>query len=372
LANDRDELIALRRLAELEAKAGGASAAPERDVLKEAAPYYLGPAGTPRAARDILKGVDEFTTKVGYGAGGLATDAASMAFGAEPETAAKVGVAANMAAQGLTGAAIGSVVRAPGMMMNAGRRWMRSAVKPSPQDRKSGEAAKAIETMLQKDINATGGSMADARSRVGALEDDIRNVLANSPELGNRQNVTKAIGKVLDDIKLNPNVISETADVNTALAKFMAHPELAQYGDQIPVSVMNKMKQAFYKSVGDKKMTPGYQVTMEDKANKALAHGMREEVGAKVPAIVPSLAEQSELLRVLKVAGPQVEREGNKNIIGLGSLAPRLEQVAVWMLDRYPWFKSYVGRQLYHNQRLPQELATGAVIAESGLRQKQE
>ena len=211
-----------------------------------------------------------------------------------------------------------------------------------------------------------------ASARVGSLEDDLQAVLDKSPELASRPKVVEAVGKVIDDIKMNPNVVNETDDVNATIARFMNHPALKPYGDQIPLSVMNRMKQAFYKSVGDKKYTPGYQLTMEDKTNKALAHGMRAEVAEKAPQTVPTLAEQSELLNVLKVAGPNAERRAYNMAVGLGSLSPRLINAAVWMLDRYPWFKSYLARQAYHNPRLPQEIATAGVITQAGARQQQE
>ena len=71
--------------------------------------------------------------------------------------------------------------------------------------------------------------------------------------------------------------------------------------------------------------------------------------------------EQSELLNFIKVAGPQAAREGNKNIIGMGVIAPNLERTLIWMVDRYPWFKSYLAKTMYAGkERIPAEIGFAA------------
>src|SRR5690349_21785167 len=145
----------------------------ETDTLKEAAPYYLGPAGTLRAGRDLLKTVDDITTRVGYGTGGFATDLATK-MGASPETAATTGVVANMAGQGAVSAGLGQLIRAPALLEKGARTLMQSAVKPSLEARRSGRAADAITTMLERNIPATEAGRDMLKTRVADLEDNIQ------------------------------------------------------------------------------------------------------------------------------------------------------------------------------------------------------
>jgi hypothetical protein len=168
---------------------------------------------------------------------------------------------------------------------------------------------------------------------------------------------------------LNLDRAKNIDDIQAAFEKFWNHAAIKDL-NQIPVSLANKMKQAFYKELSERAYQTGVNLAASDKAQKALAKGLRVEVGKAEPAVVPSLKEQSELINVVKVMGPQVAREGNKNILGLGVLAPRLEQVAVWMLDRYPWFKGFLAQTMNSGkEQIPATAArvvTGAGAATQG------
>ena len=113
----------------------------------------------------------------------------------------------------------------------------------------------------------------------------------------------------------------------------------------------------------DKGYLAGQAISAEDKGIKSLAGGLRKEVGIAEPTVLPSMKEQSELINVLKVAGPQVSREGNKNIVGLGWLSPSMARTMGFMLDRYPWFKSYAAQQLHVVPEALPGLVSGAATA---------
>jgi len=223
--------------------------------------------------------------------------------------------------------------------------------------------------MLEKNIPATEAGLEATRAKVSSLETNIQDILTNSPATVDKAKVGEAVNKALGDVKLNLNAVNDKKDIQKALDDFLSHPELKQYAQDIPVSVANKLKQAFYKELSGKVYQPGQSISAYDKGEKSLAAGLRSEVLAAEPKIAPSLNEQSELLNVLKVAGPQVGREGNKNIVGFGWLSPSMERTAMWMLDRYPWFKSYLAQTLHSGaERIPAAVGAGLVGAEQQMR----
>lgn len=339
-------------------------AAPKADPLAAAAPYYLGPAGTPRAVRDITHKFDELVQRGAYKAGGVATDIATY-LGASPETAAKVGFANNVGIQAIPALLGGRAATAAAPALESAAKWlMQSSVKPGLAARESGDAARAINTMLEKGINATGGGLEAVQSRVSSLEDSIQNVLKMSPATVNKEKVASYIKSAADDAL---NTIKEPRNlqqVQKARNDFSNNLNSIRDVENIPVSVANNIKQRFYKELDERASAyeKGAALTSYDKGQKAIAGGLRAEIGEAVPAVVPSLKEQSELLNVLKVAGPQVRREGNKNPVGLGWLSPSMERTAAWMLDRYPWFKSMLARGLYSgSEAIPQAGASAGL-----------
>lgn len=311
---------------------------------------------------EVLNTANNMLSAGAYKAGGAVTDFAASS-GAPAPLAAGLGTAANVGLQAipaLVGAPAGKLLTPA--IKGLGERFMQSAVKPGIAARTSGDWAKARAIMFDKDINATQGAMEAMKAKVTDLEVAIQSILENSPGVVNKAKVAKAAETAMGDVKLNLNVVDNLADIDKAVQKFINHPALQQYGNDIPVAVANRMKQAFYKELKSRAYVPGQALSAEDKAQKSMAAGLRSEVGAAEPAVVPNLNEQSDLLKVLKVVGPQIGREGNKNIIGLGILSPTMERTFLWMLDRYPWFKSTVARGLYSNAESIPQAAVGAGI----------
>lgn len=323
-----------------------------------------GPLGAIAGAVREVGGIqDETIGKAAYKAGGAVTDIASQA-GLPPEAAAGAGYLTNVGIQAVpavVGGKAASMGFAPVMQQGA-RRLMQSSIKPNAAARESGDSAKAIETMLQKGINATEGGMEATQTKVSALENKLQSILNQSPAMVDPLKAADNITKAVKAVGLNLERAKNISDIEKVYTKFINHEAIKDLGE-IPVSLANKMKQAFYRELKDKAFVPGADLTASAKAQKALAEGLKQEVAAAEPAVIPTLAEQSELLNVLKVAGPQASREGNKNIIGLGALSPRLENVMVWMVDRYPWFKSLLARSMYSgSERLPQAVG-GSLIS---------
>ena len=329
----------------------------------------LVPAGVAMAGGEVLKIADELITSGAYQAGdavrGLHTD-----MGFPADVAARAGFATNVGIQAIPALAGGGVARsAAPLFENAARRIMQNTIKPDALARRSGDAPKAIETMLEKGINATEGGMQQVQGRVTNLENQIQNILDQSPAMVGKKDVASHITKAVNAIRYDLKRPEKFSDIEEVYAKFLSQPEIKNLG-MIPVSVANKMKQAFYAELKDLSFVPGADLTAAAKAQKALAGGLRAETGKAEPAIVPSLAEQSEFINVLKVMAPQVGREGNKQIVGLGALAPSVENALVWLIERYPWSKSILARTLYSGSEAIPAIGVGGTIG--ALQQRQQ
>lgn len=381
MSADREELLALRRLAELEAKAGGSTSAsapaPQAESpLKKAAPYYLGPAGPARAVSEVLGVVDELATKAAYKGGGAVTDIATN-LGASPEVAAGTGVAANMAVQAipavLAGATAGKL--ASPAMTDLARRTMRSAVKPERAARLSGKADPAIDTMLQRRIYATEAGTESLADDITKLENQIQGVLNSSNATVDVQNTAMQLQRAVDKVRRSPYAVEEFQTIRDAFNRFLSHPMVAGRTN-IPVAEANQLKRGFTDKVGPKAYGTGDAAkealqNAERLANKTMGTALREGVAAAEPLVAPTLKEQSELINALKVLTPRVSVEGNKNPIGLGALSPSVRNLVVWLADRSPWFKSQLAHTAYHGaSRIPAEVVGGGTMAVETVRQR--
>lgn len=313
------------------------------------------------ASEMFNRGVDTLASGAAEGAARL---------GVPPEIAGGIGVATNMglnaipAFSGMLG--VGPQFT-PKPLQDTAKTLLQSAVKPGMQARNSGQWDKAAKTMLEKQIPATQAGIEATQIKVSGLEDKIQGILESSPAKIDPYKAADNIKTAVKDVSFNLDQAKNLRDIEKVYDKFVSHPAIKDMGD-ISVATANKLKQAFYRELQDKSYVPGANLTAAAKSEKALAAGLREQVGSAEPAIVPSLKEQSELINVLKVAGPQVAREGNKNPVGLGWLSPSMQRTALWMLDRYPWFKSFAAQTLYNNATaIPRGLVGGAIATGEGV-----
>ena len=229
---------------------------------------------------------------------------------------------------------------------------MTSAVKPPAAMRKSGEATKAIETMLQKGVSPTSSGLEAAKGAVDDLEIAIQTTLENSPGVVNPAKVASSIKSAFDEVKFKLGRVENEADINTALEKFLSHPEIAPHANQLPVAIANRLKQSFYAEVGPRSYVPGSSGQMSptayDKAQKSLAGGLKEAISQAEPNVVPNLKEQQEMMRVVNLLKERVGASQSQNIYGLGgAMSPSVTRLLIFWADRYPWFKGWAARALY-------------------------
>ncbi len=394
--DEREELAALRRLAELEAKAGGVQ--PEatygdrlksntkalgrevRDVgaglLRGAgsvgnAIFTLNTMGQIGSYADRAQGMTDAlgtlgadTNSAGFkggklggeiagtaGAGGVLAGGAKAA-GAVPEVVNALrtggftvgptqrgamdalairslgGAATGGATVGLaspddagTGAAIGAAL--PGAMkavgyaggkvadgMQAGARGlMESALKGTIKAHQKGDVDTAVQTLLDYGINPTNAGVQKIKGLVGELNDKIADAIKNSGATIDKNKVLNALAR---SRKTAANQVSPTSDL--AAIRGVGDDFAQSFPGPMSVQQAQSLKQGTYRNLAKKY---GEQGSATTEAQKDLARGLKDEVAAAVPEVVPLNAAESKLLTTLKVAERRAMMDVNKNPISL-------------------------------------------------------
>ena len=331
-------------MAELEAKAGGSAPvssneqAPEslKDQLLRLAPNFMGPLGIPLSS---VKAGAEALDRIAYKAGEKTTDLTG-----SPE----LGLAANVAVQAVPtflGGGLGA--KAEPVAQNIGKRLMQSALKPDKIARESGKGAQAVKTMLDEGINVTHGGANILRDKVDDLQAAVATILDRYPNASvDKQRVYDALSDSISKAMKQGTPQSDIAVLNKAVMDFAQHPLLANSAG-IPVKLAQELKQGVWRKLKDSSFGPNIMPQAERDAQKAIGRGLREGIEDVAPEVGPINARTQEFLNSLKMVEQRVGAEGNKNIIGLGSLSPNMHNFLAWMLDRYPAGKSMLARYFY-------------------------
>lgn len=247
-------------------------------------------------------------------------------------------------APGLIGAKYGpgAVEGASGLMRSKAEGLMQSALKPTLKALKSGDAAIAINTMLDKGISLSKGGIAKMRAEIDALNDKISEAVATSTGKVKVADVYPMLKEKLDAFKKQVNPNADVKAIQDAWEEFRNHPLIAG-AEEIPVPLAQELKQGTNKILSKKY---GEQGSAAVEAQKAITRGLKEGVAANAPEVVEFNREESRLLRTL----PQVERrvlmDANKNPMGLSLLAKNPASWAAFMLDKSATFKSMMARVL--------------------------
>lgn len=240
-------------------------------------------------------------------------------------------------------------------------RLMQSAVKPTLPDLQSGNAQRAIATMLEEGINPTSGGMDKLRGITGKLNEQVKEAIANSQETVNVVDVGSRLRDPYSRLRAQVNPTSDLNAIRQVWDEFRNHPDIVGKTD-IPVQLAQQLKTGTYRNLGNKSY--GEVGTASTEGQKALARGLREEVAAKVPDVVEPLKREASLMNVLSVAERRAIMEANKNPMGLSLLANNPYAWAGFMADKSALFKSIVARMLYEGSRkgVSQTELTGAMV----------
>lgn len=339
--SDREELMALRRMAELEAKSGSAPAP------KPGRGFIPGDAGAMLSAGEAWGALNKLIEHLGYEGGGKVADVAK-ASGMAPETASGLGVAANVGIQAiptiLGGQGAKTLVQP--FMQAAGRRMMQSAMKPPMKEILSGDAAKAVQTMLDEGASVTPGGVLKLRKEISALGEQVKNAVAGSNAMIKKGDVGKRLQSTLDEFKNQVNPQADMEALRSAWLKFRNHPDLIGKQD-IPVQTAHRLKQGTYRALGDKPY--GELQGAQIESQKQLARALREEVAGAVPAVADPLRRQSGLLNAADIAERRVMAASNNNLLGLAPLGISPWSWLMFLADRNPTTVSTLARMANAN-----------------------
>lgn len=327
-------------------------------AMKQAVPFVSalargGPTGLiVEGGKQALSGIDKASKAVG----GFATDKAAE-MGVRPEVAGAIGTAAEILPQTALGAGAGAAVKAPFEWL--GKRLMQSSLKPTSENIANGNAAKAIQTMLDEGINATAGGAAKLLTEIDKLKDHVGSLIAQSPAVVDKAFAASELFKTLDKLRKNLKDADESAVLKT-WQEFTS-----KVGAKIPVAEAQAIKEAkqtrLRDSYGKTTVNPA-----EEAADKAITRGMRLGIEDVVPGVGEANARNSSLINVLRQLEPRLGQAANRDMGGLAPVAPNGPQAALMLADRNPWLKSMLAQILYGNrERLPAAVGGAAANVQS-------
>jgi len=318
-----------------------------------------GPMGAVGAGvNEAMQNAQTLMDRGAYNAGGAVTDMTG---------SPAAGFATNVGVQAIPtvlGAALGkSAGQQPTKAL--AERLMQSAVKPQVGDIESGAAKRAITTMLDEGVNATSGGMEKLHKNITGLDQQVKQLIAASPERVGVAEVGQALRRPMDAARTQVNPQKDMAAVRAAWDEFRKHPDLVGKTD-MPVQLAQELKRGTYAALGKKSY--GEVGSAATESQKALAHGLLEGVSKRVPETVPLLKRESDLMNVLSVAERRALMEANKNPAGLALLTHDPYAFAGFMADKSAAFKSILARMLYQGQGVIPTTAGAVVGADIGNR----
>ena len=318
------------------------------------------PGAITSTAAELSKPSSELLSKAAYSAGGGVTDIAAKV-GLPPEIAAGAGLVANVGVETLPMLAGGEFAKlASPSFVSGAKSLMQSAMKPSLKSLRTGEAATAIQTMLDEGVNVTAGGMAKLKSKISELNDQIKEAIASSSALVSKTAVGESLTGTFNKFRMQVNPQSDLNAIESAWERFINHPLLAGK-EEMPVQLAQQLKQGTYKQLKGKY---GELSSAEDEAQKSLARGLKEQIALRVPEISGLNTTESKLIDALNVTERRVLMDANKNPVGLAWLAHNPATWALFMADRSPLFKSLAARML--NAGAEQIPATAARVGIAG------
>lgn len=264
-----------------------------------------------------------------------------------PEAAAVAGTAVKMAPT-IAGGFLGTSAGGKQGMEKGARALMQSAMKPTSRSLANGDAAKAIDTMLQEGVPVTAGGAAALRSKIGELKGQVAALIAQSPGTVNKGYVFSELSKTLDDVTKQGLPAADRGAVLQAWKQFKNHP-LIQGTNDIPVQMADELKRGTQRALKEfYRRTPTQSTPLgAEKAEAAIASGLRQGVEDAVPGVAAKNAKLSEYINALHQLEPRAAQAANRDLAGLAPIAETPEMAMAMLADRNPWLKSYVAKVLY-------------------------
>ena len=285
--------------------------------------------------------------------------------------------AENVVTGGLAGGSVPLATATKQKMANAltttAEDWVKSALKPSKIEMKTGAGKDAIDTILNTSgLYATKHGVEKLQSIIDGLNDQISSKITNSAEKVELKNVVNKLNDAKSKFLYSVNPQADISAIETAEKQFLEHP-LFQNNQatgfietspaqitEIPVQLAQRMKQATYKSLGDKAYNEVGSASRE--AQKALARGLKEGVASKVSDVAELNAKEGKLLNAQDVIESAVHRASNRDIGGLMWMIENPLAALGAFADRSPNVKIALAKALYAmgKNKVPPSVTTAA------------
>lgn len=297
------------------------------------------------ALKGIQKGQEGYD-QVSQKAGDIARDVTQKA-GASPEVSGAVGAGVYTAAQMAEGGGIGGTSKP--LMEKFAEKSMAHALNPSVQDVASGDAAKAIQTMLDENINVTKGGMEKLQAKITDLNNQIKDKIANSEATVDVRKLSKYMDELTNKFLNQVNYKKDIKAIRESWNEFIHHP-LIKTIDKLPVQQAQKLKQGTYQQLADKAY--GEVGTAATEAQKTEARFLKDQIAEQVPAVAELNQKESALLNALTVAEKKALLETARNPAVLTAMYHSPQFIAAASLGKSAAFKSVLANIVYRNSRL--------------------
>lgn len=293
----------------------------------------------------LLEGMRQSTAgldRAAYQAGGAVTDIATKA-GASPQVAAGLGYGTNVGVQTIPmflGGMVGE--RLPLGLKVGGRKLMQSALKPSARALQSGEAQRAIQTMLDEGVNVTPGGIVKMNNLIDDLYTKVDDIIKGSTGTVSKLEAAKAARSKISEFK---DLVNRRAPLESARKVWKEFTE--DFPDVMSVQKAQDVKRATQRFL-DKSY--GQIGTAETETQKAIAAGLRKGIEKAEPGVVPLNKRQAALINARDIAEYRAEMAANRDVTGLAPIgfAGNPAMGGLMLADRNPWIKSYLARMLYN------------------------
>ena len=288
------------------------------------------------------KGVSKDIPAIGQWAGDKIIDATEGS-GLSPNIRAGLATAGDMGVQfgATSGPVMKAIGKAPGVVQGVSRRLMTSALKPSVTAHESGNAARAIDTLLEQGVSVTPGGVDKLRSMLDTTNKQIAEAVSGSNATVSKSSVAQRLKELFPRMQNQVNPQGDIAAIQKAGEQFMEHPLLPT--DEIPIALAQKLKQGTYSQLAGKY---GEEGSAAIESQKALARGLKEEIANQIPELFQLNKIDSDLYNAISLTERRVLMEANKNPLSLAALASNQKAAAAYMADKSPAFKSIVARML--------------------------
>ena len=223
------------------------------------------------------------------------------------------------------------------------RTLMQSALKPTLQQSQSGKAETAINTLLERELPVTQGTVEQLSGNINTLNEDIANKIAGSTGTVKKSEVLKRLSDLGKERSVQVAPEEDINAINDIQRQFLQYNKGAYNPDVIPVQLAQEMKQGTYSALANKY---GKEMGAKEESQKALARGLKEEIAGQMPEVANLNKQESQLLDTLDVTERRMFMTLNKDPFGWSMLATHPIKTAAMLMDRSPAFKSLAAIQV--------------------------